>query len=363
MSAGTGGIRGVLLRGTAAAIGLLLGVAFGELALRIAAPQEKSWLDIYRVDPVLPFFSLAPGISATVETGEGRWHVYTDARGHRVGAPANGDGPARGDAATPTLIVLGDSFAFGHGVEYEQSFPALVAARLGADHVLVNTGVPGYGPAQYRQVLESLLAPGERPEAVVVSLFLGNDFLDCVWEKRIDVVDGAMVGDASPWRSWLKRNLHGYRLISKVYQRAVTWGRPDAHFGNELFYAESWQKDELSRAHAIFREELARIGQVCRDAGIPVVAIVIPREVALATSPPADAGALDYRIPAERAEDALRAAGIPYADLTEPLRALGAADAYFARDGHLTPRGNEIAAGEITRVLRATQRALEATSP
>jgi hypothetical protein len=339
----------VLVRGIAVSIGLLFGLLLGEVALRIVAPQEKSWLDIYRKDPVLPFFSLAPGISATVETGEGRWHVYTDARGHRVARPSSGNAAAGAEPAGPTLLVLGDSFAFGHGVEYEQSFSALVTKQLGADYVLVNTGVPGYGPVQYRQVLESYLASGQRPAAVIVSLFLGNDFMDCVWEKNVQVMDGALVGDASPWRTWLKRNLHGYRLVSKVFQRVVPHARGEIS-DDELFRSAAWTQGELARAYGIFSAELARIGEICRERGIPVVAVVIPRDVALLPAPPG--GSDDPHLPTSKAEEALKSAGIRSVDLTEPLAALGAKSAYFARDGHLTPPANEIAAQEILRSLR-----------
>jgi len=335
-----------LLRSFAVALGLALGVAGAELALRVLAPQERSWLEIYRADPAPPFVSLAPGVAVTIETREGRWHVYTDARGRRVGRPPADAG------GRPELLVLGDSFALGHGVEYEQSFPARAADLLG--FAAVDTGVPGYGPTQYREVLESLLASGERPSAVVVSLFLGNDFTDCVSKPRLQVVDGTLVEGASAWRAWLVRNLHTARLIGRVYQRLAA--SEDA-----LFRDASWKGETLARAYATFGEELARIAELCREARIPVLAVVIPAKASLAPPAEPSASAPDLALPARKAALALETAGIAYVDLTEPLRALGPADAYLARDGHLTPRGNEVAAEEIARALRVQLR--EATSP
>ncbi len=340
-------LRSALVRSAAVGLGLGIGLVAAELALRIVAPQEKSWLDIYRVDPVLPLVSLAPNVSTTVETGESRWHVQTDAGGHRVGRA----GPA--DPSGRSLLVLGDSFAFGHGVDFEESFPALVTQELDGGFRLVNTGVPGFGPVQYRQILESMLESGERPSAILLSLYLGNDFLDCIWNKRVQVVDGTMVEESGRLRTWLKFNLHAYRLASKVYQRALAWSRPGRNPEEALFDPEAWRSGDPARAFEIFRTELARIGELARAAGVPILAVVIPKETSLLhASAPANAE-LDYGLPLAKATQALDASDIPYVDLTEALRMLGAREAYFARDGHLTRPGNREAAAEIVRALSA----------
>lgn len=330
----------------AIALGLGVGLGAAEFALRVVAPQEKSWLDIYRVDPVLPLVSLAPGVATTIETGESRWQVQTDALGHRVGRA----GPS--DEARPTLLVLGDSFAFGHGVDFEESFPALVAQDLDGGYGIVNTGVPGYGPVQYRQILESILSSGERPSLILLSLYLGNDFLDCVWNKRVQVVDGTMVEESGRVRTWMKFNLHSYRLISKVYQRLLSWSRPGRNPEEALFDPDAWKSGELARALAIFEAELLRIGELAREADVPIFAVVIPKETTIVQPAEPREGERDYGLPNAQAEGALAAAKIPYVDLTDALRALGAREAYFARDGHLTRPGNRAASAEIVRALR-----------
>ncbi|MBM4337392.1 MAG: hypothetical protein FJ108_16020 [Deltaproteobacteria bacterium] len=339
-------LRGLLIRVVAIALGLGFGLVVAEVGLRIAAPQEKSWLDIYRVDPVLPLVSLAPDAATTVVTGESTWHVRTDARGHRTGNAA----PAA--PGSPTLLLLGDSFAFGHGVDYEESFAALVAQELGGGLALVNTGVPGFGPVQYRQVLESTLESGERPKLILLSLYLGNDFLDCVWNKRVQVVDGVMVEESGRLRTWMKFNLHTYRLASKVYQRAAAWRRPGRSPEEALFDPEAWRSGELSRALEIFSQELGRIGELAREANIPILAVVIPRETTLLHDAAVDGSGLDYGLPNARAATALSTAGIPFVDLSAALRELGPAQAYFARDGHLTRPGNRAASAEIAPALR-----------
>ena len=65
--------------------------------------------------------------------------VFTDRNGFRAAA-------AGGNTAREGIMVVGDSWTFGHGVDYEQSFPAQLAGRTQTGVVAVAS--PGYGAAQ-----------------------------------------------------------------------------------------------------------------------------------------------------------------------------------------------------------------------
>ena len=120
----------------------LSSLLFGELFLRFVFPQPPSWLDVYRRHPSLPFPALQPNIMHTVDTGETLWTIYTDDHGFRVGK-----NHAFRKADGPLVLVLGDSFTFGHGVNYADSFVGLLESKT--KRRFVNAGVPGYGPVQY----------------------------------------------------------------------------------------------------------------------------------------------------------------------------------------------------------------------
>ena len=86
--------------------------------------------------------------------------------------------PAAGEAS---VLVLGDSFAYGTGVELEETFQEVLEARrkdITAQPLRVyGAGVPGYGTLHELQLLREL-APRTRPQVVIVAVFEQNDFQD-----------------------------------------------------------------------------------------------------------------------------------------------------------------------------------------
>jgi hypothetical protein len=81
-----------------------------------------------------------------------------------------------GDLPPKRLIaVLGDSYAFGEEVRYEDAFPSQLEARLGPQYRVLNFGVPGYGVDQsYLRYISDVLS--WKPEIAVFS-FVWHDLL------------------------------------------------------------------------------------------------------------------------------------------------------------------------------------------
>lgn len=180
---------------------VLAGIAIIELGFRIWGPGA---IAPRRIDPGVPFV-VRPGgrLEYLPNTefasiydpaadprgyfdGTGRITYAINAYGFRGPAPAMPKPPG-----VVRIACLGDSFTFGEGVRYEDTWPSVLAKRLneeglaGADRVdAINAGVQGYG------LLDCLLWYGIRiekfdPDIIVLAFFM-NDLMDTKETIRIN---------------------------------------------------------------------------------------------------------------------------------------------------------------------------------
>jgi hypothetical protein len=73
------------------------------------------------------------------------------------------------DHSKPTILFAGESLTAGHGLPWEETYPALVGKELGLQ--VVNLGVHGYGFDQQFLRLHDVLPTFEHPVAVVTIYF------------------------------------------------------------------------------------------------------------------------------------------------------------------------------------------------
>lgn len=83
----------------------------------------------------------------------------------------------------PAIWIAGCSFTYGMNVDDEQSYPWRLQARLPQYHV-INLGVPGYGTVHNLVAIESRLAAGERPAAVMVAYHHRHDERNTFLRRR-----------------------------------------------------------------------------------------------------------------------------------------------------------------------------------
>ena len=164
---------------------LLASVAFTlilfEIALRIAGPStrasDRRGLHELRPDRAW-LYGLRPGAQGTLEAdSEVTYRINADGFRDRNYLRPKPDGVFR-------VLVLGDSVAYGYGVEGEESFPKVLerelAAAIGGGErhrvEVLNLGVSGYNPYTEAALLADR-GSGYEPDLVLVQ-FCINDLND-----------------------------------------------------------------------------------------------------------------------------------------------------------------------------------------
>lgn len=343
---------------------LLLAALLAEAAVRWLRPQP--------LDPVSPGlyerqppggYRLRPGHRGTFgNLTEFATRLEINAHGLRGGeVAAKAPGEAR-------LLVLGDSFAFGWGVEAAEAFPARLEERLAGELpgvTVLNGGVPGYGLPDEVDWLERW-GPGLSPDAVLVAVFLGNDLLDATAEHRGVKLAGGFVegGGERGAPAWLHRHCHLLRLA----KRAVPLGL-QVRLRSLLALPPPWELAYLRRGMAIYAlesPELAREGRAAtRRAFDRLLALAADRSfrLALALVPDRlqvdperwratltrlglDADGVNPGVPGRFYRQLAAERGVPILDLTPVFREALAEGRtlYYRHDPHWTPGGHRLAA-------------------
>lgn len=123
-------------------------------------PKYTNWREIIRYDAKIGW-RVKPNLNTSCE-GQDVFSFTTDQEGWRINT----------DIINADTIVLGDSFAFGFGVDDDRFFASLpMAKRVKA------IGAPGYNMVQEYLILEDI-AHKLREKKVVWLIYLGNDLYE-----------------------------------------------------------------------------------------------------------------------------------------------------------------------------------------
>jgi hypothetical protein len=143
-----------------------------------------------------------PSRSTAIQTGPGKTvHYRIDSLGNRARSELSSIDPA-----TSTLVVTGESIAFGHGLEYEETFPAILGERLSLQ--VVNVAAGGYGSDQAYLRLMDALDRLQHP-VVVLTVFhpvqLGRALQD--YRPRLVLRSGKLALEAATTGFWSRLRL------------------------------------------------------------------------------------------------------------------------------------------------------------
>jgi hypothetical protein len=381
---------GRLLGRAALALGATLAVLLAaEAGVRLLSPQKVVMEDLLREDPVVGLRHV-PGFRGRLGSNRYDTAIAINSEGYR-----DREYPPRGSAYR--VLGLGDSFAFGYGVEEPDCYLARMEAMAAGRGVeVINAGHPSFGPDNEALLLEAD-GPRLRPDLVLLELFVGNDAWNAITgPHRTMVVDGvlrsrpgvleqwyrpAQKGRALdrlppavpasqalpvPFARWTHRS-HVYRFLSRRYASLRGGGsragpRPLTLLDDEAVFLRD-EPPELAAGWEQLCTWLARMAAWCGAHQAKLAVLVVPTAEQVDQGRWAQArkrhGLRDEDVDLERPQrivgECARKHGLAVIDLLPALRKASAERArlYYRSDPHWTARGHAVAAGEALAQLRA----------
>lgn len=349
----------LLLRGVAGFLPATLRAAIGPRNLGVAHPYIGH---------------LQTPNSAFVVSGKDFRAVHrTDAHGFRNG----GLWPGRAE-----IVAVGDSLTFGHGVEAEQVWAAVLVKAFPGSRV-INLGLSGSGPQQYLRVYETFGVPLQ-PRLLLIGFFPRNDFWDTglfdrwlrsgiggnymVWrDTGRPASPGAARGRSAPaWKqalAWpafaLGQTSYLFNLVRHTWStrkqrvsRREVYPFPD---GTRLLLLpdDFSEKTEGARPgrleYQLVVEAFRRLAGLATEQGTRTTVILQPskEEVYLPLL------GISVADPSEGVREALARLGVDYVDVTPLFRERAAAGRrlFFEEDGHPNAEGHALIADAVLRHL------------
>jgi lysophospholipase L1-like esterase len=374
------GTKPVWLALTAACISVLIGLALCELVARLLAPP---WLQQRMA--ALNSTNVGSGAFGSdrdwkVERRDGRFLSFTPRQRLEVAhieyrnvANIDESGGRRTFSAakpgSPTIVLFGDSFTFGVGVEDVETFASRIATGF-PQYRLINLGVPGSALVQQ---LEILKARHEelRPETYLFFFFLGNDFADIL--QHSDLVDQKFRAgflravNAHACHQELLEHSYAMQLVCSALPLTAIATRPWFEFPRDpVFYVMDRSMARYQQmAAAALAHELKALADIQRTLNFKCLIIAIP-DVHQISDAARKRRAELYRVPFQGLEPLrpnailskeTQEAGLP---LYDPTACIAASvqepeTLYYKHDNHFRRLGHEVLAdcvrAEIAKLI------------
>lgn len=336
-------------------IALLLGCVFlitiSEFVVRAVYP---SWSEFYAGRYMVTKSVPGHGIVAVGKAGfdghfaqnngDFRAHIKINNFGLRNDDPAT--------AADQRVWILGDSMAFGWGVEAGEMYSSVIGELIATP--TYNVASPGTNVCGY-QALAARMPKDISPVAVVVGLIIENDLsnYDCPAKaKAAENSDRASTGSAfnlETIKQVLTEHsaLYNFFAVSlkrvNVMRETLIWAgvvKKSHAYRNPL---EGKDMEQIVKATA---NELDRLRNMF-DANTKFVVQIAPARFEIANDDP---GYIAARL---SLREALTERAISYVDPIDRFKADGFEATHFIHDGHWSAKGHRIAAEETAVWLRS----------
>ncbi len=344
----------VVLLALVSVLSVVFALALCEVVLQVADYPPALW---YPWDP-----SRETGYKFAPHLNQRMISTYYDVafKTNSLGLRDQEVGPKQGER----ILILGDSYTCGYGVEQNETFPDLLEQKLGVE--VINGGVGGWELIHQLHYARAHLAE-LKPDLVVLALFTGNDLIGNLdWESRPGnelVSRVAPFPTSKPREPKLKLLFDIYRFKQRVrrgqVKKSQDWEPPPPAMRIFQRQMESEVEQAYRQAATILPELKA---EVEKSGARFVVVFFSERQVVDSQaaerwkeSYPGFDQKYDLLKPERFLEDLCQREQIPYLNLNLALRALGperVASLYFRQESHFNREGHRFVAETIQPLLR-----------
>lgn len=184
--------------------------------------------------------ALATWLTARVQVS---YHCTTDSAGMRRTLPAV--------HAARRILIIGDSVAFGMGVDDEHTVASALQRRLESAAQVLNAGVGGYNGLRAARYARRLVAQGEQYDAAIY-IACQNDFMG-----------RAGGGD---WNSAAEKTMREIAALKPFFRErvAVVLHTYLEYCGRDFFQRKGWPPEWMAKTDSL----RAILPRLCRDQGV-----------------------------------------------------------------------------------------------
>lgn len=310
-------------------------VFVAEGAFRVAGTRVAATMEGFYEAFGAGGFRHRPNAASFMNWHSGAFHVYTDAVGCRV-AQNVGTTNASAEGRGADVLVLGDSQAFGQGLEYNQTVIGEFAQRAAAEGVAVaNASVAGHFFKNQIELTRWLIdVKGVRPKVILLCLtprFLGNP--DAYSDAFI--YNGSLFGAKPGKKELIKKWFSVHSAVYVSVRDAMQRGSKAPEASNAVFdlYAQGPANQQRI---TMLKDRCAELDTITRPYGAAIVMCYAPLAVehqveVLARA--ASAAGVDSNLPFENTAALSRELGVTLIDLRPALEQARAAKEPVTLDG------------------------------
>lgn len=373
---------------TVACITVAAGLLTLEVGARIIEPKNVLREHFEQAHPVF-HHRFIPNSSGYHKAPEFNVHYNINSLGLR-----ERELPKHKPEGTKRLLLLGDSFTEGNGVEAKDAFPAQLqglvdSAQLPVRWEVINAGEGSYSPLlMYLLLTKELIHLG--PDIVILNLDL-SDFYDDFQYSQLATFDSrgeplAVTPETQskkvPWhvtlalsfKSFLKENTRAYNFVRR-HVAPLLAERPNAsgdlRTDKYAMLRDGYTFGDERDVELTFRY-IRKIRDILSARGVPLWLAVYPYGHQISTREwhlgrvfwHFEQNRMYSRGPQTRIAQMARENGIPVVNMTQAFldRSKSEFPLYFPYDGHFTRAGHSVAAQALMRELLPALQAAAASN-